>query len=186
MSAISAFLPFIIPFVHDCPNIAGEIAARFAVIEFCEKTDWMQYEVDPITIQAGVYSYEIESPQDTLALRVKSATVLNQDMPLIAKTQDQLTALYGDWRAEVGTPIYITQITRDELRLVPSPDTRVAQGLRLLISTRPTNDAPDIEDAIFNYWAETIGYGARARLKEMAGQPYYDPANAPAVMCSRL
>lgn len=180
MTPLSAFLPFILPFVHACSNPAGMVAARFAAIEFCEKSDWLQYQVDPITVQAGIADYEIEAPEDSLPMRVKSATLVGTRTPLEPKTQDELTRLYGDWRSQVGTPLYTTQINTNELILVPSPDTRIAAGLHMIVTLRPTNDAAEIDDDLYNRWAEPIGYGARARLMEMAGQPYFDPVNAPA------
>lgn len=180
MTAIADFDRFILPFVHNCSAIAAEIAARFAIIEFCERSDWVHFEVDPITIVTGVAGYEIEVPQDTKVVNIVSATIADQTPPLEAKTQDELAQIYGDWRAREGTPRYYTQIERDSIRLVPSPDADIAQGLRLLVATAPTVDAPDVEDSLYDRYAEAIGYGARARLKEMSGQPYYDPAGAPA------
>lgn len=180
MTPLSAFLPLILPFVHDCSNQAATITARFAAIEFCEKSDWLQYEVDPITVQAGIAAYEIEAPEDSLPMRIKSATILGQTIPLEAKTQDELARMYGEWREKTGSPRYMTQVNTNEVILVPSPTTRIAAGLRMIVTVRPTNDAASIDDDLFNRWAEPIGYGARARLMEMAGQPYYDPSNAPA------
>ena len=39
--------------------------------------------------------------------------------------------------------------------------------------------AQEIDDSVFNYYSEALAYGARARLVETAGQPYYDPGSAP-------
>lgn len=177
-ASISDFNRFILPFVHDCSAIAAEVAGRFACIEFCERSDWLQYEADPITIQAGVAAYEVECPQDNLSNRVIQLTMAGVRTPLVPKTQDELTSMYGDWRAQEGTPRFFTQINTNEVILVPSPTERIVQGLRMLISIRPTPDAQEVDDDLYNRYAETIGYGARARLKEMAGQPYYDPTGA--------
>jgi hypothetical protein len=49
----------------------------------------------------------------------------------------------------------------------------------ILCAVQPTPDATEIDDTVFNYYAEALAYGARARLVETAGQPYYDPASAP-------
>jgi hypothetical protein len=177
---VSDFDRFILPFLRDCSAMAAEVAARFAIIEFCTETRWLKYEADPISILAGVAAYEFECPQDTQVAEIVSATIADQSPPLQFKTQDELAQLYGDWRAAEGTPRFFTQIERDYVRLVPSPLEDVPQGLRLVLCLAPTTDAPEVDDTIYDRYAETIGYGARARLKEMAGQPYYDPVSAPA------
>ena len=181
MTQISNLNMFILPFVRDCPAVAAEVAARFAVIEFCEQSQWLRFEVDPITIEAGIAAYEIEVPEGSLPLLVTEATLLdNTSCPLQGKSAEELKQLYGDWRAREGTPRYFTQLNPDEIILVPSPDTRIADGLRMLVGTRPTNDTNEIDDTLFDRWAETLAYGARGRLMDMAGQPYYDPVNSPA------
>lgn len=180
MTAFSEFSKFILPFVHDCSGVAAEVAARFACIEFCRRSEWLQMELDPIDILAGTADYELETPLDTLPLRIVSATIDGQSPPLEFKTQDELATIYGDWRVQEGTPRYITHIALPDARLVPSPDVDVSQGLRVIVAIAPTQDAQEVDDQLYERWAEAIAYGARARLKEMAGQPYYDPANAPA------
>lgn len=177
MSQIADFTKFIIPFVHDCPEPAALIAARFALIEFCELTDWLQQELEPTNVQAGVADYDIETFEDTMAVRVLYASLDN--VPLQAVTKEELNTSYTvDWRTLEGTPTRYTQITRDQLKLVPSPLEDVADGLKLIVSVAPTLDAKEVDDSLYNRYAEAIGYGARARLKEMPGQPYYDAAGA--------
>jgi hypothetical protein len=181
MSAVTDFVPFIVPFVHDCSDVAATVAARFALREFCAKSGWLQYEVDPITIQAGIAEYEIETPEETLCVSIveaKTGTIGVDERDLPAKTQSELRQFWQDWRTQEGDPLYITQISRDYVRLVPSPTTKLVAGLRLLICLQPTLDCLEVDDALYQRYGEEIGFGARARLKEMAGQPYYDPAGA--------
>jgi len=190
VTAFSDFSPFIIPFVRDCSDPAAQIAARFAIIDFCARTNWLQVELEPIDVQAGVADYDVETLEDTVPVIVITAAL--EGLNLTSKTQEELTHMYGstDWRTAEGTPRYFTQIGRDMVRLVPSPDQDVSDGLKLLVSVQPAMDAIQVDDEIYQRHAECIGYGARARLKEMVGQPYYDPAGATAcwakfyAMCS--
>ena len=50
MSEISyeVFLPEVMPFVRDVPEIVAVQAIRNAVIEFCEETHYMQENLDPM------------------------------------------------------------------------------------------------------------------------------------------
>jgi len=99
-----------------------------------------------------------------------------------------------------GVPTYYTQIEPNEVILVPCPDDNylgitppdpfnppdplappviVRRQMRIIAAVQPTVDAAEIDDSLFNYYGEAIAYGARARLVETAGQPYYDPQAAP-------
>jgi hypothetical protein len=181
VTPINAFHSLILPFVHDCSPIAAEIAARQALIEFCVASEWVQFECDPLTIQAGVNTYEIETEQDQLCTRVLRAVVVDEsgaELRLSFKTQDELDARYPDYRTRTGPPQLYTQIAPDEIILVPTPTVRVVAGLRMVVATQPTQDAAEVDDTLFQRWAEAIAYGARGRLKGMSGQPYYDPAAA--------
>lgn len=176
MTALNAFRNVILPFVHDCPDMAADIAARFAIREFCKKSDWLLYEHDPVSVLAGQAEYEFEPPTGTMVVSVIEASL--DGRPLEAATREYLTGKYGDWRKHDGTPYFYTQITRDALRLVPTPDAEITSGLKMIVSLEPTVDAVAVDSSIYERWSEIIGYGARARLKDMPGQPYYDPAGA--------
>lgn len=178
MSTLQDFLPYVLPYVTACPQPAAEAAIRLALIEFCERSECWQVELDPISVIAGQATYELETPLDSQLLKVRQADYADRKEPLEEKSTDQLRNLYGDWRAREGEPRYFTQLVKTDIRLVPSPLESVADGLRCLVALRPTNDAREVDDNIFAWWAEPIGYGARARLKTNPGQQYYDPAAA--------
>jgi hypothetical protein len=193
MTAIIEFTPLIMPFVRDCSVAAATVAARFAAIEFYKQTLWQQEALEPILLQAGRSIYEIETPPDTVPATVMRADVDGYGAPLTFKTKDELDQLYGsNWTSmdRTGRPTFVTQIEPDQIILVPAPDQAFLDAslnatpplvpmMRLLVATQPTPDAVEIDDSVFNYYSEPIAYGARARLVETAGQPYYDPQSAP-------
>ena len=63
MTAVSyeVFLPEVMPYVHDVPEIVAVQAIRNACIEFCEETHYLQENLDPITGQENVGEYYLDA-----------------------------------------------------------------------------------------------------------------------------
>ena len=183
MTAIFDLTPLIMPFVRDCATPAAVVAARFACIEFYKNTLWQQEELEPIDLVEGQATYPIDTMPNTVPSAVMRVKVVGINRPLEFVTKDKLDQLFGyqDWTTLVGNPRYATQIVTDQIILVPAPDEIIAQpkALLMLVATQPTPDADEINDEVYNYYAEPLAYGARARLYETVGQPYYDPQSAP-------
>jgi hypothetical protein len=179
MSAIADLTPLILPFVRDCSTPAAIVAARFACIEFYKLSLWQQEQLEPVDLLATQGIYEIETPPNTVPSVVLRAAIDGQTYPLRFATKDRLDQIYGTaWTTLVGTPYYATQFEPDEICLVPAPDTDAPKAMQLLVAVQPTADAAEIDDTVFDYYSEALAYGARARLVETAGQPYYDPGSA--------
>ena len=179
MTAIADLTPMILPFVRDCSAPAAIVAARFACIEFYKLTLWQQEMLEPVDLQANRSIYEVETPPDTVPATVMRVEIDGRSAPLVFKTKDELDRLLGArWTTMMGMPSYVTQIVPDEIILVPGPDVDAPNAMRILCAVQPTPDAVEIDDTVFNYYSEALAYGARARLVETAGQPYYDPASA--------
>lgn len=174
--SLSTFRTVILPYVHDAPDIAADIAARFAIREFCVKTDWLQYEHPAIDVVAGTGEYTLTPPYQSQIVRIMEAAY--NGVRLEITTQDKMRSQFLDWRTQSGTPRYITSVSWPKVRLVPVPDTSLSGGLTLICAIEPVVDATLIDDTLYAKWSEVIGFGARARLKQMTGQPYYDPAGA--------
>jgi hypothetical protein len=180
MTAIFELTPMILPFVRDCSAPAAVVAARFACIEFYKLTLWQQEMLEPVDLWAGQAIYELEVPPDTVAAAAMRVEIDGRSKPLEFKTKDELDQRYGrSWTSMVGNPIFVTQFDPGSICLVAAPDTDAPKAMRILCAVQPTPDAVEIDDSVFNYYAEPLAYGARARLVETAGQPYYDPQSAP-------
>lgn len=171
------FLPEVLPYVHDCPTPVALNAIRNACIEFCEKSQWLVHEHDPIPYTANTGNYEFDPPTDTSVVRVFNAW--SSDAPLTPKSQDELTAMYGfAWREVTGSPIFYTQISPEEIVLVPKPQTVVSQALKMIVVIKPLRSSSAVDPNLYETHAESIAFGARARLYDTPGQPYSDPAQA--------
>jgi hypothetical protein len=182
MSAIADLTPLILPFVRDCSTPAAVVAARFACIEFYKNSLWQQEQLEPVDLVAGQSIYEVEVMPNTIVAQVMRVEIDTIPYPMTFVTKDKLDQLFGTrWSTLLGTPRYVTQFEPGEITLVPGPDDKIAapRAMKLLVAVQPTPDAQEIDDSVFNYYSEALAYGARARLVETAGQPYYDPNSAP-------
>lgn len=173
------FLSEVLPYVHDCPEFVATNAIRNAAIEFSDKTLYWLFELDPISLVAGTNAYDLELPFGTASARVMD--VWYNTMPLTQKSTDELRVIFGtDWRVQQGTPEYITLLDPSTVLVAPVPELTENDALNMVIALRPTRDSTDIDDIMYERWAEHIAFGARARLYGTPGQPYYDPQNSAA------
>lgn len=171
------FFPEVLPYVHDVPEFVAINAIRNACIEFCDKSLYIQYTLDPITIEANVSEYSLDLPKDTVSARVVAGWVGN--LPLTFKSEEDLQRIYPlDWRAMGGRPQYLTQKVPWEVIIAPYSDYQMVDGMKLIIALKPSRDSTTVDRVIFERWVEAIGFGARARLYDTPNQPYYDPTSA--------
>ena len=171
------FLPEVLPYVPECPEIVAVNAICNACIEFCDKSHWWLYEHDPLPTTAYVRTYQLDVPDFTQVCRIVECWYDNYFMRPAG--EDELRKLYTfDWRIMEGSPRYFTHSTPDEITVVPMPIISMAEGLKLIVAPKPTRDSFDVDDTLYNRWAEQIGMGARARIHEIPGQTFSDPAMA--------
>lgn len=179
MSTVSyeAFFPEVLPYAHDVPEFVAINAIRNACIEFCEKSDYIIYTHDPITILPKVRNYELDLPTGTVLSRVLAGWVGN--LPLTFKSQEDLQRIYPlDWRQMAGRPQYLTQEIPEEVIVCPYCDYKMDQGLKIIVATKPSRASTTVDGLVYERWAEHIAFGARARLYDTPNQPYTDPASA--------
>lgn len=174
-----AFLPEVLPFAPECPETVAVNAIRNACIEFCQKSLYWLYDHDPLTVMAGVSTYTLEVPDYTTPAVVTDAWYDN--LVLEPRGADELRKGYAyDWRSMEGSPQFFTQELPGEVILVPTPLVTLTSGLNMIVALKPTRDSVDIDDNIYENWAEGISYGARSKLLALPGQTFSDPSSAAA------
>lgn len=167
------FLPEVLPFAHGCSDMVATHAVKNAAIEFCEKTDWWLYELDPIYAVVGVQDYDLDDlPEQTTIVRLVQAAYDGRQMDQMST--DQLRARFGlTWRSLApGLPRWCVQVMQDQVSLVPAPAAGSTAKLTVMISLRPSRDSVVCDSSILERWAEVVGQGALARLCSSAGQPF--------------
>lgn len=172
----SAFLPQVLPFVSDCPQIVALDAIKHASIEFCEKTYYWQYDSLSMSSVADPSIYIVTLPPDTMLVDVFE--VFFNGRPLVPKSADELANIYRftDWRSESGEPVYFTFNMPGVLQVVPSSQSNTTSALSLRAVLAPTRTATSIDTLVYQHQLDVIAKGARARLHAMVGQPFYDNA----------
>lgn len=170
------FLPRLQVRLIDCPEPIAIEALRAACITFCDESQIVIYEPEPMPLVADAATYPLDTPADTVPAVVVDAWADGRRMR--ASNIEKLTHCGTDWRDHSSTPREYVQLTPDTITLYPKPDARVEEGLKLIIATRPSLDSQGVDDMVYEYWYDTIVAGALAVLYNHAGRPY---ANPPAV-----
>ena len=173
-----AFLPEVMQYCPDVPELLATNAIKQSCIEFCERTRYLQTDLDPQSLYSGIASYELDAPTGMKFVDVTEAWY--EDTLLIPKSTEELTRIYryADWRSLSGSPQYITRIIPTELVVVPMPSATSKNSLKVRAALAPTRDSVKVDSSIYEEFLEYIAYGARARLYGTPKQPYYDKSAA--------
>lgn len=176
-TAYTEFLPEVLPYVRDCPDIAAVNAIRNACIEFCDRSHWLLYHHAPQNVTSGASTYTLSPPAGTSVARIVDAWYNGNLLAPIG--EDNLKTMYvSDWRYVSGTPAFYTHLDPNQITLSPLPDRTISGALKMIVALRPTRASTSVDDSVYERWAEYIGFGARARLHDINGQPYFDPGMA--------
>lgn len=181
MSAVSyeVFLPEVMPYVHDVPEVVAVQAIRNACIEFCTETHYLQENLDPITGQENVGDYDLDANDSNYKV-VEIMQAYYGDQLLIPKAQEELNQIYrtSNWEDLKGNPYYYYRPRISVIRLVTKPVTTEANKLKIKAAIAPSRASTTVDQELFEVFLESIAHGARARLYNTPNQPYYDPRTA--------
>lgn len=172
-SLYTDFLSEVLPYVPNCPEVVAANAVRNAAIQLLNESHWLTYECQAQTAVATISDYDLDVGDDTEIARVLE--VWFGTLQLVPKSEEELNRMYSlDWRAQVSTPRYYTQIDDQAVRLVPAPDTTTAGMITALIALRPRRDSTEIDSRVYARWLEGIAAGALSRLHKMPAQSFTD------------
>jgi len=181
MTAVSyeVFLPEVMPYVHDVPEIVAVQAIRNACIEFCTETHYLQESLDPITGQENVGEYDLDANDSNYKV-IEIMQAYYGDQLLIPKSQEELNQIYrtSNWEDLKGNPYYYFRPRVSVVRLVTKPVTTEANKLKIKAAIAPSRASTTVDQELFEVFLEVIAHGARARLYNTPNQPYYDPKTA--------
>ena len=178
-TAYDLFLPEVMQFVRDVPEVVALNAIRNSCVEFCQETRYIQEFLDSQSGIANIGLYDLAANGGTYLI----ADVIEAwygDQFLVPRAIEQLTQIYRttDWNTLGGNPYYYYRPSSQELRLVPYPNVTAANKIRVLAALKPTRASTAIRSEIYERFLEEIAFGARARLYNTPNQPYFDPKSA--------
>lgn len=194
---ISDFLPYVLPYVSGCVDIVALSAIQFAIIEFCNDTDWLLFRPKGITVGGSAdpyqvalaaaggqnapppYNYEFLPNMPTGYEMVRPLTVFLNGLQLTPINLDTVKEVYGlDWQWVTDYPRFWMQQAQNSVNLVPAPSWNMPEEpLDMILSARPTLGDPMsamIDQSLLDTWAEVIAYGARAKLHAVPNEPFYN------------
>lgn len=181
MTAVSyeVFLPEVMPYVQDVPEVVAVQAIRNACIQFCEETHYLQESLDPIAGQLDVGEYDLEANDSNYKV-VEIMQAYYGDQLLIPKAQEELNQIYrtSNWEDLKGNPYYYFRPRASVIRLVTKPILTEQNKLKVKAAVAPKRASTTVDEEMFERFLEYIAHGARARLYNTPNQPYYDPKTA--------
>jgi len=170
------YLPEVMPSVAGCPEAIAITAIRNAAIDFCRRAPVWRENIEDIYPKSGFPEYDIDTPSQSQANIGELGSYEGKDFH--PTTAAEVSAI-KDILHSTGTPTHYDLLDPETIRLSPIPDdgaptTAITIKMRL-IPTRESHEAPDF---LFNQYADIIAYGAKSRLHEMTGRPWYDRTSA--------
>jgi len=162
--------------VIGCSQPAMEQALVDACIEFCEETRIVNRATSQFDCKAGVAEYDLDLPRDTTAVVLlevfygsSELALVNPDMFVLPLT---VFGADGVDLAQRGQPQQAALLDPDVMRVYPVPEKTEPKKFTVRVATKPTRAAAQVDDILFENWAEAIVAGAAARLHATPNQPY--------------
>ena len=160
-----------------CPTPVVDEAIRDSAIEFCDYTYTWRLELSAFRARDGVSDYTIPTPKCGRLCHVLYAS---HDGVEVAKTTERtLDDLEEGWRtSEATVASWYYMPDKETIRLALTPDTTESQAIALTACFKPTVDATVLANNLYHDHLEAISHGALARLMEMEGESWANPASA--------
>lgn len=176
------FLNEVLPFAPNCSEPQAVNAIRNACVEFCQRTNFLQDDMDPITVQAGVGTYDIDVTTDYVLGTIMS--LYWDTMLLPRKSQAEIEKTYGlDWQSvSTSTPVCFTQFNPDQFTVCFTPSEILTNGFTGRISRIPARASTTVDETLLERYSEEIAAGALARILRTPNEPYSSPQAAMAYL----
>jgi hypothetical protein len=176
MASYEDFFPNVLPEVPAAAEVIVANAVRNAVIEFCEKSLILQRDHDPVTLIEGIVDYDLEPPAGYLVVKVMKAWLENNQLdplaPDFVRDASVYNRLFSSYQSVNNTPSKYLQKDERTISVWNPPDKKYPNGLTMRVALKPTRASSEVEDVVFEDYAEVIASGALSRLMMSAGKPY--------------
>lgn len=171
-SALDRLLPEVLIYAPNAPEVSALKFLRDAAREFCERTRVWR-DTDELTVSEP--DYEAVCGYDADIVEIERAEL--DGVKLIPVTMAWLDREVPSWRSyeEDAAPAkYLTQTEPDTVTIVP-PATGT---LKLWLILKPTRKATELPQFLVDHHATEIGRGAAAKLLQLPGFDFSNPALA--------
>lgn len=149
-------------------------AIKRTVIEFCAGSWIWKVFQDPVSVKAGVNTYDLEPETGT---DVSAVIAVELDgLPLKPQNVSWLNGEIPRWKSVSGAVKYYTQIDTETLILAPLPDTSLSNALTITLAVQPSQKSTGFPAWIHNQFIYALVDGAVARLMLMPNKSWTDTA----------
>jgi hypothetical protein len=161
MQSIDSLLPRIMIWAEGAPQPLVKQMLSDCATQFCNETDIVQVQLDPIDLIEGQRGYELELPRNMQLARV-------------------LKVVYGESPyVPIGQPPAFFETEPPATLIVYPVPTETKEGwAHVRISTAPVRGASQLDDLLVNKYVEAIVGGTVMRLCSMQGQQFTNAPNA--------
>lgn len=170
----SDLLPEVLPnLAADPSDPVTEHAIKRAVIQFCNDSWIWNYLADPMDVNIGEPTYDLEPLPGTDITTVIS--VAYDTVPMQNKPIDWLNSTIPAWRTTRLTPKYFTQVNTDQIILAPVPESTIPGGLSIILALQPDQRSSGFPKWIYSQYVYSIAQGAIAYLMLMPDKAWSNP-----------
>lgn len=168
----ATFYPYVLPYLPGCPEVVIETHLKEAAADFCAESEVWRLTIDPDYTSKNTADYKIDVTSGTLLENILSFYV--NGAPLTRVTDRHFSIpINQDGSAVKGSPIYISILDDDSVRMYPTPDGKYTfTGVVVL---KPKLSATGVEDFIYDAHGRAIASGAIARLAEIPNKEWSNP-----------
>lgn len=160
---LSIFMPEVRVYVPGCPNDLIKNAVRDACIRFCRDSWIVREDIEPGDVLVDVDDYKIIPGQYRQMISLVSILYDNEELPKMS--EEELDQRDPGWRtSDPGRPTAVSMTQPDRIRLNRKPEETIVDGFIPRIVTKPTRDAPYVNDRLYYDWKEEIQQGALTAL----------------------
>lgn len=170
----SDFLPEVLIEVPGCPEPLVEHHIRNAAIEFCNETLIWREDLTPIDSVIEQAEYTLTPPAGSRI--VMPVSVEYDDKLIDPETEENLNAKSRTWRTnDPGTPSVFLIPDPLTILLHERPNSVIVGGIAVKAALKPTRNATEVADIVYDDWAEAVAAGALSRIMEIPDKPWTNP-----------
>jgi hypothetical protein len=185
VTPLSAFRSRIAPRVPTALDMLIDDAVLDAAIDFCEQTLIVKGTLDQFTTGQGVREYDVEADGSQQAV-CKIMRVWCNEREMTPVAEDDVLSVYGYVDQIAGSirhtapPTGFNEPSPGVIAFMPVPDG--AYPVTVRAAMKPKRSATQVEDILYENWAEEIVHGALFRLFSTEGMPFTNAGAATAHM----
>lgn len=171
MATLEAFLRDVTPAALRCPAMMAMDAIRDAAAEFCERTLVWRVLFDGLAADAAG-DLNVSPPPNGEVERVLEVWADGERLePALESSLDRARP---GWRDATGRPGAFIVYPDHAIRLYPAPGDQASTSIRVQSALKPADAAEVVPDLLFKQWRQPITAGARARILDQPGMPWFN------------